>query len=135
MGIYLLTNVIHMNVDEMRKKIIKDKFDKLKLRVFRNGNIALVSDDTYGLYYGYDSKLPSFGLNPHYFMFNFIGLDGSDSNNYALLKKYLDYIRELVYVKYGYKDPSGYMSPYTAIDYDKENVKHVVTDLFDEWDE
>ena len=125
-----------MNQDDMRKKIIKDKFDKLELRVFRNGNIALVSDDTYGMYYGYgyDDGFTSFGLNPNYFMFNFIGLDGGDGNDNELLNKYLDYIRELVYVKYGYMDPSGYKSPYTAIDYDKENVNYILTDIFDDWD-
>ena len=124
-----------MDQDDMRKKIIKDKFDKLKLRVFRNGNIALMSNDTYGLYYEYDRKFPSFALNPYYFMFSFIGLDGGDGNDHELLNKYLDYIRTLVYEKYGYKDPSNYQSPYTIVQYDMDVNNYVVTNIFDEWDD
>ena len=123
-----------MNVDEMRKKIIKDKFDKLKLRTFRNGNIALVSDDTYGLFYGYNPKLPSFGLNPYYFMFNFIGLDGGEGQDGDTLNVYLDYIRTLVYEKYGYKDPTNF-SPFTIINYDMGINDYMVRELFDEWDD
>ena len=124
-----------MTQDEMRKKIIKDKFDKLEPIVVSMGKyVGLVDMDnkTYGLYYDFNYK--GFGINPYYFMLNYIGL-GFDTDN-EVLREYTDYIANLAYEKFNLKVPSLFdnQDPRNIVDYSPNVVNEVTTFLFDAWE-
>ena len=57
-----------------RKKIIKDRFDRLELKTIKNGLVnILLSDNTYGVYIdNRNMTSDSFSINPNYFMLNYI---------------------------------------------------------------
>lgn len=121
--------------DEIRKKIIKDKFDKLKPIVLTMGKYVVLVDmdnKTYGLYYDYNFN--GFGINPYYFMFNYIGL-GHDEDD-KVLKEYTDYIANLAYDKFKLKTPLLFdnTNPRNIIDYNTKVVKKLTTFLFDTWE-
>ena len=124
-----------MTQDELRKKIIKDKFDELEPIVITMGKyIGLVDMDnkTYGLYYDYNFK--GFGINPYYFMLNYIGLGFGTDNE--ILRGYTDYITNLAYDKFKLEVPSLFdnTNPRNIIDYDTNVVKNITTFLFDTWE-
>ena len=122
-----------MNQDELRKKIIKDRFDELEPIVINGGRyVGLVNNKSYGLYYDYNYK--GFGINPYYFMLNYIGL-GSETDN-EVLKEYTDYIANLAYDKFDLKVPSLFdnTDPRNIIDYNTNVVNEITTFLFNAWE-
>ena len=122
-----------MDIDEMRKKIIKDKFDDLEPIVLNRGeNIALVSDNNYGVYY--DRKYNGFGINPYYFMFGFIGLGFSE--DVETLREYVNYIIRLGYDKFKLNTPElgDNDNPRRTIDYSKDVVDNINEYIFTKWE-
>ena len=119
-----------MNQDEMRKKIIKDKFDKLEPIVIDEGkNVVLVSDNNYGVYYL--NTYHGFGINPYYFMFDFIGLSSKEDDE--TLREYANYIAGLSYDKFKlkYNLLTDYENPRRIIDYNRDLVKSMNEYIFD----
>lgn len=117
----------------MRIKIIKDKFDKLEPIVIDRGKvIALVSNNNYGVYY--DKTYDGFGINPNYFMFNFIGLGYNE--DVETLREYVNYISSLVYDKFKLNVPAldDNDNPRRTIDYSKDVVDNINEYIFTKWE-
>ena len=131
--IFIIKHDVIMNQDELRKKIIKDRFDELEPIVINKGqHVGLVNDKTYGLYYDY--QYSGFGINPYYFMLNYIGL-GFDTDN-EVLREYTDYIANLAYDKFKLVVPSLFdnADPMKIIDYNTTVVDNINEFLFDSWE-
>ena len=75
-----------------RKKIIKDKFNKLQLVSIDFNKKAFLSEsrNTYGIYI--DNQQEDISINPDYFMFKFIGID---EDRWDLVDYYAQYIIDL----------------------------------------
>lgn len=75
-----------------RKKIIKDKFNKLQLVSIDFNKKAFLpeSRNTYGIYI--DNQQEVVSINPDYFMFKFIGID---EDRWDLVDYYAQYIIDL----------------------------------------
>lgn len=88
-----------MKHDDIRKRIIKDKFDKLTPHIIGlTRKIILISDkeETVGVkIYNTNIPDPAFLINADYFMFKFIGIDNEEEKN-----KYGNYILKLVTDKF-----------------------------------
>lgn len=124
-----------MTQDEIRKKIIKDKFDELELVIINNENYsashefsALVSDNEYGMYV--DDTFNGFNINPYYFMFNYIGLGPTE--DVRTLREYVNYIASLAQDKFKFKINllSKYENPRRLIDYQKDVVDNITEYIF-----
>lgn len=112
-----------MNQDDFRKKIIKDKFDKLTPHIIGlTRSIILISDkkDTVGVnVYNTHIPDPAFLINADYFMFKFIGIDNEEEKN-----KYGNYILKLVADKF----PIAKFTP------DADDVHNYIRDTVDSED-
>ena len=109
-----------MNQDDIRKRIIKDKFDKLTPYVFGLGRqIVFLSHEkkTLGvdIYHTYIPD-PAFTINAEYFMFKFIGIDNKEEKN-----KYGNYILKLVMDKF----------PFTKFNLDADDVHYYIKETLD----
>lgn len=84
-----------MNKDDITKKIIKEKFDNLDIKFIMDGRVfALLTDNTYGIYID-RFKVDAISINGNYFMFRYLG-----ANDNSTLKKYGEYVIELIKNKY-----------------------------------
>lgn len=110
-----------MNQDDIRKRIIKDKFDKLTPYVFGWGRqIKFLSHEkkTLGvdIHHTYVPD-PSFTINGEYFMFKFIGIDNEEEKN-----KYGSYILKLVMDKF----------PFVKYNLDADDFHYYVHETLDD---
>lgn len=109
-----------MKQDDIRKRIIKDKFNKLTPYIIGlTRQIILISDkkETVGVkVYNTNIPDPSFFINADYFMFKFIGIDNEEEKN-----KYGNYILKLVMDEF----------PFAKFTLDANDVHHYIPDSID----
>ena len=93
MGRLLLKDLNDMESHDLRKKIIKDKFNKLEFFRIDFYKCVFLSKEsnTYGVYI--DNRDEYISINPNYFMFNYVGID---EERWDLVDYYADYIIGLV---------------------------------------
>ena len=109
-----------MNTEEKRKKIIKDKFDKLEVKFTKGGRIfAFLTDDTYGVYID-RIKTASTSINGDYFMFRYIGINDIES-----LQKYGEYVLELIKDKYGMEVYVDFIPMYELVDFEISRIDFI----------
>lgn len=109
-----------MNRDEIRLKVITDKFNKLKLVRIDFHKSVFIDERTniYGIYI--DNHSESLSINSDYFMFEFIGID---DDRWDLVDYYCDYLINLVKEKTFLSFDVNH--PYMFVSFDKKFINDV----------
>ena len=109
-----------MDTDDIRLKVITDKFNKLKLVRINFNSVVFIDESTgkYGIYV--DGVNESLSINPFYFMFDFIGID---EDRWDFVDYYADYIIDLVKEKTFLTFDVNH--PYMFVSFDRNYIRDI----------
>ena len=109
-----------MDTDDIRLKVITDKFNKLKL-VRKGFHKAVFLDESTGKYGIYiNNQMEILSINPFYFMFDYIGI-GED--RWDFVDYYGNYIIDLVKEKIFLTFDVNH--PYMFVSFDRNYVRDI----------
>jgi hypothetical protein len=109
-----------MDKDDIRIKVITDKFNKLKLIRIDFHKVVFLDESTgkYGIYI--DNQMETLSINPYYFMFDYIGID---EDRWDFVDYYGDYIIDLIKEKTFFTFDVNHS--YIFISFDKKYINSI----------